>query len=68
MTKAGYDKVYWKSDRYGVETEIATKLGKKRLEFYEVKVNTLYLDKYKGVTIIDALKILLHIPYWYLSK
>lgn len=68
MTKAGNDKAYWKSDRYGVETEIATKLGKKRLEFCEVKVNTLYLDKYKGVTIIDALKILLHIPYWYLSK
>lgn len=68
MTKAGYNNVYWKSDRYGVETEIATKLGKKRLEFCEVKVNTLYLDKYKGVTIIDALKILLHIPVWYLER
>lgn len=60
-----YPKIIWKSQRYGVETEIATKVGKQRLPFAEVKINTTYIDKYKGVTLFDALKVILRIPQWY---
>ncbi len=66
--KEVYRKIKWKSPRYGIETEMATKVGKNRLAFCEIKVDTIYIDKYKGVSILDALKILTQIPFWYFSK
>lgn len=63
-----YQKIKWFSSRYGVETEIACKAGKNRIEFKEIKVDTIYIDKYKGVTIFDAFKILFKLPYWYFEK
>jgi len=63
-----YKKITWKSNRYGIETEMATKVGKNKIPFLEVKIDTIYIDKYKGVTIFDALKILVKIPFWYFNK
>jgi glycosyltransferase involved in cell wall biosynthesis len=63
-----YKKIIWKSVRYGVETEMATKVGRNKIPFFEIKIDTIYMDKYKGVTIFDAFKILLKIPFWYFSK
>ena len=63
-----YKKINWKSNRYGIETEMATKVGKNKIPFSEIKIDTIYIDKYKGVTIFDAFKILFRIPFWYFSK
>lgn len=63
-----YPKIKWLSSRYGVETEIAVRAGKNKIEFMELKVDTIYIDKYKGVTIFDAFKILLKLPFWYFEK
>ena len=63
-----YKKIKWESSRYGIETEMATKVGKSKIDFKEIKVDTIYIDKYKGVTILDALKILVQIPFWYFQK
>ncbi len=63
-----YKKILWKSARYGIETEMATKVGKNKLAFEQIKVDTIYIDKYKGVSILDALKILTRIPFWYFEK
>jgi glycosyltransferase involved in cell wall biosynthesis len=68
FSRGAYKSVCWQSRRYGVETEIAIKAAKKRLSFSEVKIDTIYLDKYKGVTLVDALKIFINIPYWYFIK
>ena len=61
-------KIKWKSSRYGIETEMATRVGKNKIPFSEIKIDTIYIDKYKGVTILDALKILFKIPFWYFAK
>jgi len=66
--KSAYKKIRWNSSRYGVETEIATKVGRNKLKFSEVEIDTIYIDKYKGVSLFDAMKILTQIPYWYFSK
>lgn len=66
--KAVYSKVKWSSSRYGVETEIATRVGRNNLTFKEIKIDTIYIDKYKGVNIFDAFKVLFQIPYWYFTK
>lgn len=66
--KSVYKKIRWKSSRYGVETEIATKVGKNQLKFLEVEIDTIYIDKYKGVSLFDAMKILTQIPWWYFAR
>ena len=63
-----YPKIEWSSRRYEVEMEIAVRVGKNNLQFSEVKVDTIYIDKYKGVSMIDAVKMLLKVPYFYLKK
>lgn len=65
IRRSVYKKIAWRSCRYGVETEMATKVARNKISFSEVKIDTIYLDAYKGVTILDALKILLNIPFWY---
>ena len=66
--KEVYPMIEWSSNRYGIETEMATKIGKNHLAFSEIKIDTIYIDKYKGVTILDALKVLVQIPFWYFAK
>lgn len=68
MSKEMYEKIAWDSSRYAVETEIATIVGKKKLNFEEVKISTIYHDNNKGVSIIDAIRILLQIPFWYIRS
>ncbi len=63
-----YDQIEWTSTRYGVETEIATKVARNNLSYKEIKIDTIYVDKYKGVTLLDAFKVLGKIPFWYFSK
>lgn len=68
IKKSVYPLIKWESPRYGIETEMATKIGKNKLAFSEVKIDTIYVDKYKGVSLLDAIKILGNIPYWYFVK
>ncbi len=63
-----YKNIVWASNGYGVESEIAAKVGKKKIPFEEIKVDTIYLYKYKGVNLWTAIKILFKIPYWYLTE
>jgi dolichol-phosphate mannosyltransferase len=69
LTLKAYKKINWQSTRYGVETEMVARLGKyrKQLKFIEFPIETVYIDKYKGVTILDAIKILFDSLWWKLS-
>lgn len=69
LTYRAYQKLKWTSARYGVETEMVARLGKVRneLKFTEFPIETLYIDKYKGVTILDAIRILIDSVWWKLS-
>lgn len=66
LTKKAYRLISWDSGRYGVETEIVARLGKNRhrLKWTEFPIETIYIDKYKGVTIIDAIKVLINTLWW----
>jgi glycosyltransferase involved in cell wall biosynthesis len=67
MTKNAYKKLKWESSGYGVETEIVARLGKNRLKYCEVPVKTIYLNKVKGVTVLDAFGIFGEIIKWKLT-
>ncbi len=63
-----YQKIKWKSTRYGIETEMAIKVSRNKIPFSEVKIDTIYIDKYKGMTIFDAFKIIFKLPFWFFEK
>lgn len=69
LRKSVYEEINWQSNGYAVETEIATQVGKLKIPFVEIQVNTTYLKNNQGLNMWHALLILLQIPKWYiLSK
>lgn len=68
FTKRSYEKIIWDSSGYGIETEMVVKAGKSRLKGCEVQIETIYYDKFKGVTILDALGILFTVLKWRFSR
>lgn len=68
ITKDAYRKIKWQSSGYGVESEILARVGKNNLKFTEVAVDTIYHDKDKGVTILDAFAVLGDVLKWKLTK
>ncbi len=67
LTKDAYKKLRWESSGYGVEAEIVARLGKNKLKFCEVPIKTIYHDKVKGVTILDAFGIFGEVLKWKLT-
>lgn len=71
-TQSGYralrlssaDAVAWESPRYAVETEMIVNTGKRQVRYSEVPIETIYLDRYKGTTIIDGVRILFSMIAW----
>jgi len=61
MTKSAYKKIKWVSRGYSVETEIVAMTGQYKLKNCEVPIQTVYYDKFKGLTIEQGLGILLDI-------
>ena len=67
FTKKAYSKIWWNSSDYGVETEQIVKIIKQRIKYNLIEVESSYLDNYKGVTIIDAFRVLIKLPCWFIS-
>lgn len=69
LTRKAMNLLTWDSQRYGVETEMIARLGlhKTQLKYMEFPIESIYIDKYKGVTIMDAVKILINSIWWKLS-
>ena len=67
ITKKAFGKLNWESSGYGVETEMVILTRKRHLKYCEVPVATLYYDKVKGVTILDAIGILFDVIRWKLT-
>jgi glycosyltransferase involved in cell wall biosynthesis len=67
VAKTGYNKVKWDSDGYGVETEMVARIGKNKLKYCEVPVQTIYHNSVKGVTLLDAFEVLGNVIKWKLT-
>lgn len=68
LTKKAYRKIAWSSRGYGVETEMVAKTGLRRLKYTTVSVESIYIDKYKGVSLLDAFIILKDFIIWRISE
>ena len=68
LTKRAYQKMNLESEGYDIETEMVIKTCKLHLSYCEIPVETVYYDKFKGVTIFDAFGILGNILKWKILK
>jgi len=68
VTKKAYEKMKLESQGYGIETEMVIKIKQLKLKYCEVPVATVYYDKVKGVTILDAFSILFNVIFWRFRK
>ena len=59
-----YNKIRWDSRSYGVETEMLAKAGKHKLKCAEIPIKTVYLNKVKGTTVIDGIRIFFQMMFW----
>lgn len=64
FTKKAYKLIRWDSTGYSVETEMIVRVGKTKLKFCEVPIESIYHDKTKGVTLLDAFGIMGEIIKW----
>jgi len=64
LRTAVYPKLAWRSPRYAVETEMVVNTGKNNLRYAEVPISTIYLNGYKGTTVLDGLRIFINMLSW----
>ena len=64
FTADAYKKLKWTSADYSVESEMIANAGKHRLRFRQVNVATIYIDRYKGKTLFDGIKIVISMLWW----
>lgn len=64
FTKKAYKRLIWQSSGYGVETEMIVRTGIFKLRRCEVPVETVYYEKFKGVTLLDAFGIFFQVLSW----
>ncbi|MBI4153091.1 glycosyltransferase family 2 protein [Candidatus Woesearchaeota archaeon] len=64
FTAAAYKKLRWTAHDYSVESEMVSNTGKKKLCYAQVPIKTIYLDNYKGTTVLDGIKIVMKMLWW----
>lgn len=62
-----YKQIRWQSPDYGMEAEMVANVGRKKLNYTQIPIKTIYSDNYKGTTILDGLKIGIKMLWWRLS-
>src|SRR3989344_2700198 len=64
FSKEAYKKIRWSASDYSMESEMVARVGKQRLKYVQIPIETIYSDKYKGTTVIDGIKIVLNMLWW----
>ncbi len=64
FTADAYRKLRWSATDYSVESEMVSRTGRERLRYAQVPIKTIYLDGYKGTTVLDGIKIVLKMLWW----
>ena len=63
-----YSVLRWKASDYSMESEMIAKIGKYKLKYEEIPIETIYSDRYKGTTVIDGFKIVFNLITWRLNN
>ncbi|HLD43219.1 MAG TPA: glycosyltransferase family 2 protein [Candidatus Nanoarchaeia archaeon] len=65
FTKEAYAKIRWSSSDYSMESEMIAKAGRQRLKYSQIPIKTVYSDKYKGTTVLDGIRIVINMVFWW---
>jgi glycosyltransferase involved in cell wall biosynthesis len=68
FTPKAYKKLRWKATDYSMESEMIAKMGKYKVPYTEIPIETIYSDNYKGTTILDGIKIIFNLLLWKLNN
>ncbi len=68
LTADAWKNMSIESREYSICSEISSQIGIKRLKYAEIPIETIYLDKFKGTTILDGIKIFISMLLWRLKK
>ncbi|MFA7685688.1 MAG: glycosyltransferase family 2 protein [Candidatus Gracilibacteria bacterium] len=63
-----FNKIRWNSHGYSVETEMIINAAFHKLKYQEITIETIYLEKYKGMNVFDGMTVLFKILGWRISK
>lgn len=63
-----YPSIKWQSNDYSMETEMIANIGKNQIKFKEIPIHTIYMDQYKGTTILDGIRIIINILRWRIQR
>ena len=63
-----YKKIRWRSSDYSMESEMIANVGKHKLKYEQIPIETIYTDRYKGTTVLDGVKIVFNMLWWRISK
>jgi len=59
-----YPQIQWQRRNYSVDVEMALRAAQHKLRYCEIPIPTIYHDVYKGVSIVDGIRLLLNILIW----
>ena len=59
-----FQSLKWVSNNYHADAEMTVRIGKKKLAYSEIPIESIYIDKHKGMTPIDGLALALNIIKW----
>ncbi len=68
LTKDAWKKLEPESNGYEICSEIAKEIGIKNLKYKEIPIDTIYLDEFKGTTILDGIRIFSNMVWWWIKK
>ncbi len=68
FTKSAYGKIRWSAADYSMESEMVSLVGKHKLKYKKINIETLYPDRYKGTTVLDGIKIVLNLLRWKIAR
>ncbi|MBI2651714.1 glycosyltransferase family 2 protein [Candidatus Woesearchaeota archaeon] len=68
FTSKAYKKIRWKASDYSMESEMIAKIGKHKLSYTEIPIETIYSDNYKGTTVLDGIKIVFNLVIWKINE
>lgn len=68
FTADAYEKIKWDSQKYAVSSEIVMNAGKKKLRYANAVVKTIYLDEFKGTTVINGARIITQMMIWRMGR
>jgi glycosyltransferase involved in cell wall biosynthesis len=59
-----YERLRWRTNGYGVETEMLVNAARAGLRVVEVPIDTVYHDSHKGTTVTDGMRIFARMLLW----